>query len=188
MTRPPAVVEQPPAEQPVELPPTATVGLVMATPTKPAPTAAPQAENNHLTTNRMDHTVLALNPGSLDAVAVIATSGQPGDIAEGNGSVWVVDEDNDSVVWIDAASRQVMSSIPVQGFDLKTIAFGEGDVWVGVQEKEENPNRKNPLMLGGVVTDDGESGEIQQYISTMRGGRYRLRRREGLGSLSQHEL
>lgn len=164
--QPPQVVEQPSAEQPAALPPTATVGLVMQTPTEPPPTATPEQQKLIWATNRMDHTVLALNPGSLDAVAVIATSGQPGGVVEGNGSVWVIDEDNDSVVRIDAASQLAVSAIPLPGFDLKTIAFGEGDVWVGVQEKEEGAAAENPILLGGVVRIDGSTGEIKQYIST----------------------
>ena len=162
----PQVVEQPPVEQPAAEISTATVGLVMQTPTQPAPTATPAQSKLIWTTNQMDYTVLALKPGSLDAVAVIATSGQPGGIVEGNGSVWVIDQDNDTVVRIDAASQQTLAAIPITGFDLKTIAFGEGDVWVGVQEKDEGANPENAIPLGGVVRIDGSTGEVKQYIST----------------------
>ena len=163
---PPEIIDPTPVEQPNLPDATATVGLVMQTPTEPAPTATPSQKKIIWTVNQMDHTVLALNPGSLDAVAVIATSGQPGGIVEGNGSVWVIDEDNDFVVRIDAESHEAIATIPILGFDLKTIAFGEGDVWVGVQEKEEGAASEATTLTGGVVRINGETGEIVKYIST----------------------
>jgi YVTN family beta-propeller protein len=61
----------------------------------------------------------------------VALDERPGQIAAGEGALWVVDAEQGTVARVDPAARRVVQRIPV-GRDPAGVAVGDGAVWVTV--------------------------------------------------------
>ncbi len=136
-------------------------------PSQPASTPTPTDSQVLWTTNAMDHTVLAIDSGSLEILDSISLGGAPGALAVDDDAVWVIDQDNSSVARIDPQSRQMVATIPIEGFKLLAIASGEGSVWVGAEDTlETSVDATNQSPLGGVLRIDPVKNEVVHYIET----------------------
>jgi peptide/nickel transport system substrate-binding protein len=71
--------------------------------------------------------IVDLDGGDLTGSVVLES--RPGDVAVGEGSVWVTMPDRGEVVEIDPDARSIRDTIPV-GTDPSGIAIGAGSVWV----------------------------------------------------------
>lgn len=61
------------------------------------------------------------------------TSMEAPGLAVGFGSVWVGTGDNNTVIRIDATSKQILATIEVGGW-VEDVATGAGSVWVALPE------------------------------------------------------
>jgi hypothetical protein len=78
--------------------------------------------------------VLRVGPGGVEPVDVGVTSMEGPGLAVGFGSVWVGTGDNNTVIRIDAASKQILATIELEGW-VEDVATGAGSVWVALPEE-----------------------------------------------------
>ena len=91
--------------------------------------------------------VAVLTADGLDLAAAIPMGAAPGDIAVGEGSIWVSNADEGTVTRIDAKTRTVVQTIDV-GNGPAGIAVGAGFVWVA-NSLDGTVSRIDPRQRGG---------------------------------------
>jgi len=79
--------------------------------------------------------VLRVGPGGVEPIDVGVTSMEGPGPAVGFGSVWVGTGDNNTVIRIDASSKQVLAAIELEGW-VEDVATGAGSVWVALPEED----------------------------------------------------
>lgn len=106
------------------------------------------------------NTVGVIDPGNGDVVAQIPVGRTPTSVAVGEGAVWVLNADDQTISRIDPETRHVevigTGSLPTD------LAVGSGAVWIG------NGTRRSPLVGHPVATSiarlDPDFGQIRQAI------------------------
>jgi YVTN family beta-propeller protein len=96
----------------------------------------------------------------------VSLGSRPGDVAVGEGGVWVALPDRGAVVQIDTETRSIRDTIPV-GADPSGIAIGAGSVWVN-NGGSSTVSRINPDTNSVVQTIDVPGGPAG--IAVGRGG------------------
>ena len=91
--------------------------------------------------------VAVLTADDLDLAAAIRMGAAPGDIAVGEGGIWVSNADQGTVSRIDAKTRTVVQTIDV-GNGPAGIAVGAGFVWVA-NSLDGTVSRIDPRLHGG---------------------------------------
>ena len=138
--------------------------LVLETPTAP-PSEAPQPDLELWAYNRLDQKLIGLDPRTFSLQNELILDGVPGGLAVTEQGAWVLDIAADRILRIDPATNSVAATLLVPGFKLRSIAAGEGSVWVGVEEVPLE-GAANTTPLGGVLRLDPNNDEISQYIET----------------------
>lgn len=138
--------------------------LTLETPT-PMVSEAAQPDLELWTYNRLDQKLIGLDPRTFELKNELILDGTPGGLAVTEQGAWVLDVTSDRILRIDPATNSVAAILLVPGFKLRSIAAGEGAVWVGVEEVPlEGAAAATPL--GGVLRLNPENDEISQYIET----------------------
>ena len=75
------------------------------------------------------NSVAVIDAGSGEVEEGIAVGARPGDIAAGEGAIWVANLDDESISQIDPADRAVLGTVPT-GSRIGGMGAGEGAVWV----------------------------------------------------------
>jgi YVTN family beta-propeller protein len=95
----------------------------------------------------------------------------PGEVAIGDGSVWVSNTDDGTVTRIDPSSNEVVAEVSVGGTPGDLAVAGDGSLWVanpelgGVQRIDSSSNARTPDLLIP-VSDDGSAMDlaIDRYL------------------------
>ncbi len=103
------------------------------------------------------NSVAVIDPVSNAVVGEIPVGGRPTGLALGEGSVWVGNRDDKTLVRIDARSRRVVRTIGL-GVEPGEVAVRAGDVWV------------TNLPANKVLRVDAGSNEIVATIPLSKGG------------------
>lgn len=143
---------------------TPTHGLVMPTATSDAvqPTEVPPSSSTIWVTNQLDQSIVIFNTNLKTPLNIILLDGAPGGIVQAGQFVWVIDTDHDAIEKFNSETQEKLAAIPINGFDLVSIAYGLDSLWVGAQEKEAD----TAGPLGGVIRIDPQTDEVIQYIAT----------------------
>jgi ABC-type branched-subunit amino acid transport system substrate-binding protein/DNA-binding beta-propeller fold protein YncE len=74
--------------------------------------------------------VAAIDPASGDVVSLTESEALPGNVAAGEGGVWVVNDGEDTVTRIDPATKKITATVDTPGTPTQ-LAAGAGALWVG---------------------------------------------------------
>jgi ABC-type branched-subunit amino acid transport system substrate-binding protein/streptogramin lyase len=83
--------------------------------------------------------VAALDPASGDVGSFIDSATPPGNVAVGEGAVWMLNNERETVSRIDPRTKQVTKRFNTQGVPTD-LAVGEGALWVGLAGGEDISN------------------------------------------------
>ena len=114
--------------------------------------AAPEENDAAIWVATLDNTVLRIDPETDQIAATIPVGRVPTDLAVGEGSVWVANEEDGSVSRIDPSTNEVTATIDT-GEDADGVAVGEGAVWVSSVEESS------------VARIDPETNEITEEVT-----------------------
>jgi ABC-type branched-subunit amino acid transport system substrate-binding protein/streptogramin lyase len=81
-------------------------------------------------TDALGNGVAALDPASGDVGSFIDSATPPGNVAVGDGAVWVLNNERETVLRIDPRTKQVTKRFSTGGVP-SDLAVGEGALWVG---------------------------------------------------------
>jgi ABC-type branched-subunit amino acid transport system substrate-binding protein len=74
--------------------------------------------------------IAAIDPANGEVSSFIESREPPGNVAVGEGAVWMLNNEEESVTRIDPETREVTSTIDTEGVPSE-LAAGEGALWVG---------------------------------------------------------
>ncbi len=94
----------------------------------------PAHDSDHASPSSSRAPIDAGSVGVLDAatgalLGQLRPTGEPADVAAGDGAVWIADQSTHTVTRVDVARRRTEDSIPLPG-DADAIASGGGSIWV----------------------------------------------------------
>jgi ABC-type branched-subunit amino acid transport system substrate-binding protein/streptogramin lyase/predicted Ser/Thr protein kinase len=107
--------------------------------------------------------VAALDPASGDVGSFVDSATPPGNVAVGDGAVWVLNNERETVSRIDPRTKQVTKRFKTHGVPTD-LAVGEGAVWVGRAGGEDITNATVSLSRM-----DPKTGRITRTVR-LRGG------------------
>ena len=90
-------------------------------------------------TEPLGNGVAALDPASGDVGSFVDSALPPGNVAVGEGAVWVLNNERETVSRIDPQTKQVTKRFKTQGVPTD-LAVGEGALWVGRAGGEDLTN------------------------------------------------
>ena len=102
--------------------------------------------------------IAALDPVSGDVGAFVESATPPGNVAVGDGSVWVLNNERETVSRIDPRTKQVTKRFKTHGVPTE-LAVGEGALWVGRAGGEDITN-----ATVSVSRLDPETGRITRTV------------------------
>jgi ABC-type branched-subunit amino acid transport system substrate-binding protein/DNA-binding beta-propeller fold protein YncE len=97
--------------------------------------------------------VAALDPADGSITAFIESDAPPGNVAVGEGGVWVLDNGAKTVSRIDPKTREVTESFDTPGVPSE-LAVGEGALWVGIAAGRRDANAT--VRVARMETDNGQ--------------------------------
>jgi DNA-binding SARP family transcriptional activator/streptogramin lyase len=80
--------------------------------------------------SRQAGAVVAIDPADDRVLAGVTAGRSPGDIALGDGSIWVLDAQDQTISQIDPRAKRTVHTLSA-GAAPKRLAYGDGSLWVG---------------------------------------------------------
>jgi ABC-type branched-subunit amino acid transport system substrate-binding protein/streptogramin lyase len=114
-------------------------------------------------TEALGNGIAALDPASGDVGSFVDSSTPPGNVAVGDGAVWVLNNERETVSRIDPRTKQVTKRFKTHGVPTD-LAVGEGALWVGRAGGEDITN-----ATVSVSRMDPNTGRITRTVR-LRGG------------------
>ena len=102
--------------------------------------------------------IAAIDPVSGDVGSFVDSATPPGNVAVGDGAVWVLNNERETVSRIDPRTKQVTKRFKTQGVPTD-LAVGEGALWVGRAGGEDTTN-----ATVSVSRLDPETGRITRTV------------------------
>jgi ABC-type branched-subunit amino acid transport system substrate-binding protein len=90
-------------------------------------------------TEALGNGVAALDPANGDVGSFIDSATPPGNVAVGEGAVWMLHNERETISRIDPGTKQVTKRFKTQGVPTD-LAVGEGALWVGLAGGEDITN------------------------------------------------
>jgi sugar lactone lactonase YvrE len=135
-----------------------------ATPTAfQAPTLVENTGVNVWVKNVVDENIVVFNDLNMQQLMAINIKGQIGDVVDAFGAIWVSDTLNQKIYRIDRDAYQITKVIPTNNLIIRSLAYDNNYIWVGVQETETLPDI-NSSPFGGILQIDPNTNEIVNYI------------------------